>query len=132
MAYSFVPSYFDYGPRNAAIKPLTINVHMAEGGGTVGFLSRKNPNGVSVHYVIEYSGRIVQMLHESHVNGSINPRDIRTTDDPPYNFRGEWITYGVTAAKKALGQWWDDPNRATRHAASTCAGVSRSSPSEPR
>jgi hypothetical protein len=113
MAYAFVPSYFDYGPRNATIKPLTINVHMAEGGGTVGFLARKNPNGVSVHYVIEYGGRIVQMLHESHVNGSINPRDIRTTDDPPYTFRGETIVYGATAAKRCLGIWWEDPNRAT-------------------
>jgi hypothetical protein len=95
------------------IKPLTINVHMAEGGGTVGFLAKKNPNGVSVHYVIEGGGRVVQMLHESHVNGSINPRDIRTTDDPPYTFRGATVTYGATAAKRCLGIWWEDPNRAT-------------------
>jgi hypothetical protein len=113
MAYPFVPSYHDYGPRNAVIKPLTIVVHMAEGGGTVGYLSRSNPNGVSVHYVVEYGGRVVQMLHESHVNGSINPRDIRTTDDPPYIFRGETIVYGDTAARRCLGEWWDDPNRAT-------------------
>lgn len=113
MAYTFVPSFYDYGPRNVNIRPLTINVHMAEGGGTVGYLAKDNPNKVAVHYVIEYGGRIVQMLHESHVNGSINPRDIRVTDDPPYTFRGEVIRYGATAAKRALGEWWDDPNRAT-------------------
>lgn len=113
MAYPFVPAFYDYGPRNVTIKPLAINIHMAEGGGTVGYLAKANPNHVSVHYVVEYGGRIVQMLHESHGNGSINPRDIRTTDDPPYTFRGEVIRYGVTAARKALGEWWDDPNRAT-------------------
>jgi hypothetical protein len=86
---------------------------MAEGGGTVGYLAKANPNKVSVHYVIEYSGRIVQMLREDHVNGTINPRDIRTTNDPPYTFNGETIVYGVTAAKAALGIWWSDPNRAT-------------------
>jgi hypothetical protein len=112
MAYPFVLSYFDYGSRGQT-PVLGVVVHMAEGGGTVGYLSRQNPNGVSVHYVVEYSGRVVQMLKESAVNGSINPRDIRTTNDPQYNFRGEWITYGVSAAKNALGPWWSDPNRAT-------------------
>jgi hypothetical protein len=113
VAYPFVPSYYDYGPRNAVIRPLTIVVHMAEGGGTVGYLAKANPNRVSVHYVVEYGGRVVQMTHESHVNGSINPRDIRTTDDPPYTYKGERIVYGDTAARRCLGIWWDDPNRAT-------------------
>jgi hypothetical protein len=113
MAYPFVSSYHDYGPRDVRIKPLHPVVHMAEGGGTVGYLSRKNPNGVSVHYVVEYSGRVVQMLREDHVNGSINPRDIRTTDDPPYTFGDETVRYGASAARAALGIWWDDPNRAT-------------------
>lgn len=79
-------------------------VHMAEGGGTVGFLSRPNPRGVSVHYVIEYSGRIVQMLLESHASGSVNPQDIRTTDGPE--------PYGATAARAVMGDWWQDPNAA--------------------
>lgn len=112
MAYVFVNSYFDYGTRGQ-VPVLGITVHMAEGGGTVGYLSRQNPNGVSVHYVIEYSGRIVQMLAESRVNGSINPRDIRTTNDDPYTIGGETVIYGASAAKRALGAWWSDPNRAT-------------------
>jgi hypothetical protein len=86
---------------------------MAEGGGTVGYLAKRNPNGVSVHYVVEYGGRVVRMLDESHINGSINPRDIRTTDDPPYTYLGDTVVYGDSAARAALGIWWDDPNRAT-------------------
>lgn len=113
MAYPFVRSYFDFGARGIGVPMLATVIHMAEGGGTVGYLSRDNPNGVAVHYVIEYSGRIVQMLAESRVNGSINPRDIRTTDDPPYTYQGETIRYGATAAKAVLGEYHRDPNRAT-------------------
>jgi hypothetical protein len=74
--------------------------HMAEGGNTVVYLSRPNPNGVSVHFVIEYSGRIVQMLRLSHMHSSIRTSDIRLTDDtypdPPY---------GRSTAVGVLGKW---------------------------
>jgi hypothetical protein len=79
-------------------------IHMAEGGGTVGYLSRPNLRGVSVHYVIEYSGRIVQMVREDQASGSINPNDIRTSDGP--------TPYGATAAKAVMGAWWGNPNAA--------------------
>lgn len=113
MTYPFVASAHDYGPRGPGARILGTVVHMAEGGGTVGYLSRPNPNGVSVHYVVEYTGRVVQMLAEDHVNGSINPRQLRTTDDPPYTYAGELVTYGASAARAALGDQWYDPNRVT-------------------
>lgn len=100
--YPFVQAHDDYGKRKGPV--LAFLIHMAEGGGTVGFLSRENARGVSVHYVIEYSGRIVQMLHEDRASGSVNPRDIRTSDGP--------APYGHTAAKAVLGAWANDPNSA--------------------
>jgi N-acetylmuramoyl-L-alanine amidase len=106
VSYPFVAAAFDDGPRKGPILGLTI--HMAEGGGTVGYLDRVPPlpaRGVSVHYVIEYTGRIVQMLPESHASGSINPNDLRTNDDADGFF-------GITAARAVLGTWWKDPNSA--------------------
>lgn len=102
MTYPFVQAHNDYGPRKGPVRAFLI--HMAEGGGTVGYLSRPNPRGVSVHYVIERDGRIVQMLKESHASGSVNPNDIRTSNGP--------APYGATAAKAVMGSWWKDPNSA--------------------
>ena len=104
MTFPYVQSAVDLakarGPRLAVVW------HMAEGGGTVGYLSRQNPNGVSVHYVIEYSGLIVQMLRLDRMHSSIRVSDLRTTDDPDG-------LYGVTAAKAVLGSWWSNPNHAS-------------------
>lgn len=102
MTYPFVPAAAQYGPRKGPVKAFV--VHMAEGGGTVGFLSRPNPRNVSVHYVIERTGRIVQMVRESEATGSINPNDLRTTDDPS--------TFGATVRKAVMGEWDRDPNSA--------------------
>jgi hypothetical protein len=102
VTYPFVAAANDYGPRKGPV--LAFVIHMAEGGGTVGFLSRPNQRGVSVHYVIEYSGRIVQMLHETRASGSLNPNDLRTTDGPP--------PFGASVGKATLGSWWKDPNSA--------------------
>lgn len=104
MSYPFVRSFHAAGPADGP--RLAILWHMAEGGGTVGYLSRENPNGVSVHYVIEYSGRIVQMLREDHMHTSINPRAIRRSDDPTG-------PYGATVARDVLRSWWLNPNHAT-------------------
>lgn len=102
MIYPFVQAHSDYGVRKGPA--LAFIIHMAEGGGTVGFLSRENARGVSVHYVIEGSGRIVQMLLESHASGSIDPTKIRTSNGPD--------PYGATAARAVLGAWASDPNSA--------------------
>jgi len=107
--YPFVRAFHDYGRRSRPV--LGIVVHMAEGGGTVGYLSRPNPNGVSVHYVIERTGRTVRMLAEGRLSGSVNPRAIRTTDDPAFvSPDGDVVIYGATAAQAALGAYWRDPN----------------------
>lgn len=102
MVYPFVQAASDYGVRKGPVRAFV--VHMAEGGGTVGFLSRPNDRGVSVHYVVEKTGRIVQMLREDHASGSINPGDLRTTDDPS--------VFGATVGRKVMGEWWTDPNSA--------------------
>lgn len=98
MTYPFVQAFHDLG--KARGPRLAFVVHMAEGGGTVGFLSRRNPNGVSVHYVIERSGRIVQMLREDHMHSSIRSSDIRQTDDAD-GF------YGKTPRTAVMGGWGD-------------------------
>jgi len=101
-AYPFVPAYVQLGVRKGPV--MAFVVHMAEGGGTVSFLSKPNPRDVSVHYVIEYTGRIVQMVLESEATGSINPNDLRTTDDP--------LIFGATVRQAVMGAWDNDPNSA--------------------
>lgn len=109
--YPFIAAAFDYGLRRAAARAFVI--HMAEGGGTVGYLSRDPARGVSVHFVIEYSGRIVQMLKLDRVSGSINPDRLRITNDPPFvGYNGELVRYGVTARKRVMGDWDAKPNHA--------------------
>jgi hypothetical protein len=103
VAYLFVTAKYDYGPRPGPA--LAFVIHMAEGGNTVAFLHNNPPRGVSVHYVLESSGRIVQMLREDHTSGSINPQALRRDDDPD-GF------YGYTAAHGVLGDRWSDPNLA--------------------
>lgn len=103
MTYPWVPAYHQLGHRKGPVKAFL--VHMAEGGGTVGYLSRQNPNSVSVHYVIERSGRIVQMVKEADASGSVNPKLIRISTDADGFF-------GYKAAKAVMGDWWSDPNSA--------------------
>lgn len=109
MTYPFVPSPpSETWPRNAPIKAIAI--HIAEGGGTVSWLQR--PDGNSSHYVVERTGRIVQMVRESMAAGSINPLKVRRDDDQAFTYLGEAVRYGVTANKAALGEHWNNPNAA--------------------
>lgn len=96
----------DHWTRNGA-DPRAIVVHMAEGGGTVSWLTRNDGN--SSHYVVEYSGRVVQMVRESEAAGSMNPKTTRTGDDAPYGYGGIVIVYGRTALNAAGIS--ADPNR---------------------
>lgn len=115
MTYRFVAARYSYG---AGLEPRALLIHMAEGGGTVGYLARNPARGVSVHFVIERDGDIVQMLPLDIRSGSVNPRSIRgllrfvQPDDPSYvGYDGEVVTFGATAAKAVLGSGWRDPNR---------------------
>ncbi len=98
----------DNWPRATGASVRAIVVHMAEGGGTVSWLTRDDGN--SSHYVIEYTGRITQMVFESRAAGSINPKLLRTSNDASFTFLSESIVYGVRAAKAALGTGWSNPN----------------------
>lgn len=110
-------SHVDLG--SASGPRLGVVWHMAEGGGTVGYLAKENPNGVSVHFVIEKTGLVVQMLKLHHMHTSIRIKyatgrsAIRTTDDQPFVYRGETVRYGLTAASEVLGEWRLNPNNAT-------------------
>lgn len=112
MTFPFVAAYYRLGQRLAPA--LAFVVHMAEGGGTVGYLSRLNPNRVSVHFVIERSGRTVKMLSLAEISGSINPTRLRTTNDPPcIGYNGERVTFGIAPRRAVLGAIWDrNPNHA--------------------
>jgi hypothetical protein len=98
MSYPFVASYYRYGVARGP--RLAVVWHMAEGYSTVGYLSRANGNGVSVHFVVDRYGKITQMLRFDEMGGSINTRDIRTTDDADGFF-------GRTAARAVMGVWAD-------------------------
>jgi len=103
VADRFVKATWDY-PRPAGAPILAHVVHMAEGGGTVGYLSGPNVSrGNSSHFVIEYDGDIVQMVQEGRASGSVNPNELRTDNDPDG-------LYGISYAKAALGSWWTNPN----------------------
>ncbi len=113
--YPYTPARHDYGP---GLVPRAILVHMAEGGGTVGYLHRAPRRGVSVHFVVEHAGQVVQMLPLDHVSGSANPalirgllRRVRPNDAPFVGYDGETITYGSAAARAVLGDGWRNPNR---------------------
>lgn len=100
MTYPFVAAGApDYGVRRGPI--LGLLFHMAEGGGTVGYLSHHGvPRGVSVHAVCEYNGKVTQMVDWHHASGSLNPAD-RSTDKP---------YFGQKHLMDVLGSWWTDPN----------------------
>lgn len=108
LAKRFVAAPDNWSRNGAPIQGITI--HMAEGGGTVSWLTRNDGN--SSHYVVEYDGEIVQMVAEARAAGSVNPRTIRLSNDPPYTFLGEQVVYGRTAVLSAIGKAaGDDPNR---------------------
>jgi hypothetical protein len=108
MTYPFVAAPDNWPRGGVAVQAIAI--HHAEGGGTVSWLTRDDGN--SSHYVVEYTGRVVQMVREDRAAGSINPSLVRTDDDPPFTFENEAVTYGVSANKRALGDDWRNPNAA--------------------
>lgn len=125
--YPVLKAYHDYGP---GLEPRAIVVHMAEGGHTAAFLARPDVDGepdrhrgVSVHFVVERSGRVVQTLSVRHISGGLNPRLLRpypghkgygAIDDLPFtNKWGLRVRYGSTAARIVLGEAYRNPNSYT-------------------
>lgn len=78
-------------------------IHMAEGGGTDTWLTRIDGN--SSHYVIKYSGKLVQLVPESKAAGSMNPRLTRTGNDKAFTQAGVSIQYGRAALDAVLGAY---------------------------
>ncbi len=107
LAKRFVDAPDNWDRRGADIRAIV--AHMAEGGGTVTWLLRNDGN--SSHYVVEYDGTIVALVDEERAAGSMNPDVTRTTDDQPFTYLGERVTYGISALKAALGTGIADPNR---------------------
>lgn len=105
MSYPFVAAWYDgYGARKGPT--LGLLYHMAEGGGTVGYLDktgRPPSRGVSVHAVCDYAGVVTRMLPWTDASGSLNPAD-RSTDK---------AYYGHRHLHDVLGDWWIDPNSVT-------------------
>lgn len=104
VADSYAQAWYDYGAFRNPV--LGFGIHMAEGGGTVGYLDRNGdppPRGVSVHFVIPYDGSIVQMLDVAHACGGLNPDD-RSTNK---------AYYGHDILVAVLGTFWTNPNAAS-------------------
>jgi len=80
-------------------------VHMAEGTNVAAYLSRNPRRNVSVQYTVETDGGIIAMVPERRAAGSINPRTLRTSNDPDGY-------YGAKHAKAALKGLWSNPNKA--------------------
>lgn len=103
MAYPFVAArYFTRG----GIRDVRAFLwHMAEGGGTVGYLTHPRVN-VSATYVIEYSGRIVQMVRDGDASHSAHVRV--DPDDADADDCGG--LYDPRVAQRVLGTGWADVN----------------------
>jgi hypothetical protein len=103
MSYPFVQAmYFTAG---AMTQPRAVVIHMAEGGGTVSWLTHPTNNNSS-HFVVEYSGRIVQMVRDSDASHSLH---VDPRSDWPGT--GDYGTFGFGYVKQLLGAGASDPNR---------------------
>jgi hypothetical protein len=109
VAVRFVAAPDNWSRGTAPIR--AVIVHMAEGGGTVSWLTRDDGN--SSHYVVEYDGEVVQMVAEARAAGSMNPNATRTTDDAAFSFLGQTVRYGATALRSMLGSYASNPNAAS-------------------
>lgn len=85
LPYRYVPAKHDYG--KSPVPKEGIVLHMAEGINVLDYLASGNVlRGVSATFICTVEGEIVQMLPLDHVSGSLNPHDVRTSNDP----KGRW------------------------------------------
>lgn len=104
MSYRFVQAKY-YSP--GAIREVrALTVHMAEGGGTVEWLSGGVTNDNSSHFVIRNTGEIVQMVRDTDADHSLH---VARSFGPPGV--GDFGIYSLDTARKVLGDGWSDPNR---------------------
>jgi len=79
--YRYVQATHDFG--KSSVPKQGIVLHMAEGSRIVEYLAGSNVlRNVSANFAITTDGEVVQMLPLNHTSGSLNPRDVRTSNDP--------------------------------------------------
>lgn len=104
MSYPFVQALY-HGPAGSFRQLRALTVHHAEGGGTVSWLQHPT-NANSSHFVIEYSGRIVQMVADDQYDYSLH---VARPYGPPGP--GDFGIYSLDRARDVLGDGISDPNR---------------------
>lgn len=110
MTYPFVAAA--HFTRGGMEQPRAIVIHMAEGTGTVSWLTHpytivngvKKPQDNSSHYVIETSGRIVQMVHDADAAHSLH------WDTAHWSASTCGGTFDDDVARALLGSGSSDPN----------------------
>lgn len=81
LPYRYVQATHDFG--ESPVPKQGIVFHMAEGNRVVEYLAGDNVvRRVSATFCITTEGEVVQMLPLDHTSGSLNPRDVRTSNDP--------------------------------------------------
>lgn len=92
LPYDFVHATHDYG--ESPVPKGGIVFHLAEGCDPLSYLAGDNViRGVSAHFVIQPTGRVVQMLRLDHTSGSIKASDVRTTTDPDGDYGRRYTRY---------------------------------------
>lgn len=103
MTYPFVQA--KYFSRAGLVQARGIVIHMAEGGGTVAWLTHPT-NDNSSHFVVESSGRVVQMVAWADADHSLH---IARPDGPPSS-AADFGMFCLDAAQAVLGTGIHDPN----------------------
>lgn len=103
MAYPFVAAR--YFTPHAIVEVRAVLWHMAEGYRTVGYLTHP-PSNNSAHFVIERTGRIVQMVKLTDASHSA-----RVAIDPDDADAEDCGIYSDDVSRAVLGTGWSDINR---------------------
>jgi len=110
LKYRFRQASWDYGP--SPTPKDAVVMHMAEGVAVESYLAQgKNEKpraprvlrGVSSHFIVAADGEVVQMLPLDNISGSLNPRDVRTSDSAFYGRRYTRFLGKVTDGQLAGG-----------------------------
>ena len=92
LPYPYIEADHIYGDRDVPAQGIVF--HMAEGCNVAAYLSGGNViRGVSAHFTIEADGKVIQMVPLDKVSGSLNPRDVRTSDDPSKHYGRRFTRY---------------------------------------
>jgi hypothetical protein len=102
VTYPFVQAR--YFTRGGMVQPRAIVLHMAEGGGTVEWLTHPTSDNSS-HFVIEYSGRVVQMVADGDADHSLHTARPSGPPGP-----GDCGMFSLDIARDLLGDGIYDPN----------------------